>query len=362
MQDKYLEFITPTRVIYQCGGAAEASAITSRAGIERPYVVADEGVAAAGLVDIVVRTLDPAGIFLEVPADGDLETAERIAADMKAKNADGLLALGGGSVIDTAKGANIVFSMGGKLEEHQGVGVIPDRLSPFVVIPTTAGTGSEVSRVSALKDVSVQQKLFFESEHLAADIALLDPEMTKTLPPKLTAATGMDALTHAVEALLSSNAGPLTNALATYAVNAIFEWLPVAVREGENLDARAHMLFASTAAGAAFSSAGVGIVHACAHGLGVLCGLHHGLANSIMLPHGVRFNLTGPNPLVSADMPDRLAGLARTCGLPGTLREEGVTEEQLPAVSEYAEGDASMIYNPREADAGDLLKVLKNAW
>ncbi len=362
MQDKYLEFITPTRVVYQCGGAAQASDLTGRIGVERPYIVADEGVARAGLVDTVVGTLDPAGIFLEVPADGDLETAERIAADMKEKKADGLVALGGGSVIDTAKGANIVFTMGGKLEEHQGVGVIPARLSPFIVIPTTAGTGSEVSRVAALKDSALQQKLFFESEYLAADVALLDPEMTKTLPPKLTAATGMDALTHAVEALLSSNEGPLTNALATYAVNAIFEWLPVAVKEGGNLDARAHMLFASTAAGAAFSSAGVGVVHACSHGLGVLCGLHHGLANSIMLPHGVRFNLPGPHPNVSADMPERLAELARECGLPATLREVGVEEDRLPAVSEYAEGDASMIYNPREANAGDLLKVLKNAY
>ncbi len=362
MQDKYLEFITPTRVVYQCGGAAQASDVLGRIGIERPYVVADEGVARAGVVESVMQSLSPAGLFLEVPPDGDLETAERIASEMKAKNADGLLALGGGSVIDTAKGANIVFTLGGKLEDHQGVGVLPSRLSPFVVIPTTAGTGSEVSRVAALKDRSIQQKLFFESEYLAADIALLDPEVTRTLPPKLTAATGMDALTHAVEALLSANSGPLTDALALHAVQSIFKWLPVAVGEGENLEARSQMLFASTAAGAAFSSAGVGVVHACSHGLGVLCGLHHGLANSIMLPHGVRFNLTGPHPTVPKEMPDRLTKLAQDCGLPTTLREVDVLEERLPAVAEYAEGDASMIYNPVPADAGDLLKVLRNAY
>ncbi len=361
MQDKYFEFLVPTRIVFQPGAGAQADEVARRVGISRPFLVADRGLAQVGLVERVAKTLQPAGEYLDVPSDGDLETCERIAGRMKESGADGIVAVGGGSVIDTAKGANIVFTHGGPLADHQGVGVLQGKLAPFVVIPTTAGTGSEVSRIAALKDPAQHVKLFFESEYLAADLALLDPEMTVSMPPKLTAATGMDAMTHAVESLLASNAAPLTDALAEWAMRRIFEALPVAVRNGQDREARGEMLWASTAAGAAFSNAGVGVVHACAHALGALKNVHHGVANSIMLPHGVRFNLQGGSRLPS-DLPGRLADLARTGGLPSRLREVGIREEDLPGLAEYATGDGALITSSREACVDDILEIFRNAY
>ncbi len=362
MQENYFEFLIPTRVVFQTGGGAQAGEVAARLGISRPFLVSDRILAQVGLVDRVAATLHPSGTFLDVPSDGDLDTCEKIAARMKAAGADGLVALGGGSVIDSAKGANIVFTFGGRLADHQGVGVLQGKLAPSIVIPTTAGTGSEVTRVAALKDRARHRKLFFESEYLAADIALLDPEMTASMPSKLTAATGMDAMTHAVEAILATNASPLTNALAVYAMYAAFEWLPKAVKDGKDIEARGQMLLASTAAGAAFSNAGVGIVHACAHALGALKNVHHGVANSIMLPAGIGYNLNGHPPFLPEDIVARLAALAKECGLPTRLRDVGVQEADLPSLAEYAAGDGSLIYNRKEAGESDILELFRHAY
>lgn len=361
MQDKYFEFLIPTRIVYQPGGAAQAADVAARVGIRRPFLVADRVLEKVGIVSRVAASLAPAGTYLDVPLDGDLETCEQIAEAMRSADADGIVAVGGGSVIDSAKGANIVFSRGGRLADHQGVGVLPGRLAPLVAVPTTAGTGSEVTRVAALKDPAQHVKLFFESEYLAADLALLDPELTVSMPPRLTAATGMDAMTHAVEALLASNASPLTNGLALWAMERIFRFLPRAVRDGGDLEARGEMLFASTAAGAAFSNAGVGVVHACAHALGALRNVHHGVANSIMLPFGARFNLDGPHAFLAADIVPRLAELAREVGLPQRLRDVGVAESDLPELAEYAAGDGALITNPKEATPDDLLELFRHA-
>jgi len=362
MQDKYFEFLVPTRVVFQPGGAAQAGDVAARVGIRRPFLIADRILAQVGLVDRVSGTLNIVGSFLDVPSDGDLATCEKIAQQMKGADADGIVAVGGGSVIDSAKGANIVFTHGGRLADHQGVGVLQGKLAPFLVIPTTAGTGSEVTRVAALKDLEQHRKLFFESEYLAADLALLDPEMTSSMPPKLTAATGMDAMTHAVESILASNASPLTDSLAVYAMQMIYAWLPKAVQNGRDLEARGHMLFASTAAGAAFSNAGVGVVHACAHALGALKNVHHGVANSIMLPFGVSFNWNESQPLLPPDSVQRLANLAKECSLPQRLREVGIRESDLEALAEYAAGDGALIYNRREATQDDLLELFRNAY
>jgi alcohol dehydrogenase class IV len=178
----------------------------------------------------------------------------------------------------------------------------------------------------------------------------------------------MDAMTHAVEALFAANASPLTDALAVGAAREIVEWLPRAVRDGQDIEARGRMLLAANAAGVAFSNSGVGIVHACAHACGALRGVPHGIANAIMLPHGVSFNLEAApskhallRSVLGEDVPGRLAGLAHTCGLPGRLRDVGVREEELPTLAEYAESDGALIFNPREASRDDLLILLKAA-
>ncbi len=363
--DAYHEFRLRTKLVFQPGGAALAAEEAARLGVKRPFLVTDAVMAELGL-PARLSGLEPAGVFRDVPQDSEVAVVERAAAAMKDARADGLVALGGGSVIDTAKAVNVVFTLGGRLTDHQGVGTIDAALSPFIVLPTTAGTGSEVSQHAMVRDAASNLKLPFVSPTLAADVAILDPELSVSMPPRVTAATGMDAMTHAVEALLATNASPLTDALAAGAARDILEWLPRAVADGRNLEARGRMLLAASAAGIAFSNAGVGIVHACAHGCGALRGVPHGVANAILLPHGARFNRAAQHPLLRSvlgeDAPDRLARLVRDAGLPTRLRDAGVRAEDLPALAEYAESDGAMIFNTREASRDDLLALLKAAY
>jgi alcohol dehydrogenase class IV len=231
------------------------------------------------------------------------------------------------------------------------------------------GTGSEVTQHAMVKDAEAHQKLPFVSPTLAADVAILDPELTVSMPPKVTAATGMDAMTHAVESIFANNASPVTDGLALSAAREILEWLPRTIKNGQDLDARGHMLLAATTAGIAFSNSGVGIVHACAHACGGLRGVPHGMANAILLPHGVRYNWdTGASKralltsIFGEDVAGRLAELTRSVGLPTRLRDAGVRESDLPALAENAESDGALIFNPREATRDELAVLLRVAF
>ncbi|MBI2933904.1 MAG: iron-containing alcohol dehydrogenase [Planctomycetes bacterium] len=367
-QDKYYEFRLRTKIIFQSGGSALVAEEAARLGLRRPFIITDRVVLRLGLLDRLTG-LEPCGTFPDVPQDSEVSIVERAAALMKERGADGIVALGGGSVIDTAKAVNIVFSLGGRLADHEGVGTLDVPLAPFVALPTTAGTGSEVSQHAMVKDASARLKIPFTSHTLAADTAVLDPALTVSMPPPVTAATGLDAMTHAIEAVFAANASPLTDALAAGAARDIREWLPRAVKNGQDLDARGRMLLAANAAGVAFSNAGVGVVHALAHGCGALRGVPHGVANALLLPHGVRFNRTAApekhallERIFGEDVAGALAALTRACGLPTRLRDANVRPEDLPALAEYGEHDGALIFNPREASREDLLGILQAAF
>jgi len=367
-QETYYEFRARTRILYQPGGAALAADESARLGVKRPFVVTDRVMAGLGMPDRMTG-LAPCGVFADVPQDSEVSVVERAAAAMKEAGADGIVALGGGSVLDTAKAVNIVFTLGGRLVDHQGVGTLDVPLSPFVALPTTAGTGSEVSQHAMVKDAANHAKLPFVSPTLAADVAILDPELTVSMPPRVTAATGMDAMTHAVESLFATNASPLTDALALGAARDIAAWLPKAAADGADLEARGRMLLAANQAGLAFSNAGVGIVHACAHACGALRGVPHGVANALFLPHGAAFNAEAAPEKVALlravlgdDVPGRLAALVRAVGLPTRLRDAGVREEDLEGLADYAEMDGALIFNPRPAARDDLLALLRAAY
>jgi alcohol dehydrogenase len=253
----------------------------------------------------------------------------------------------------------------------------------MVAIPTTAGTGSEVTDWAVIRDEDAHLKLSFSSTYLAPDLAILDPELTRTLPRELTAATGMDALVHAIEAFVGANANPISDSLALQAIDMISNSLRDATYVSDDLDARGQMLIAACIAGIAYSSGGssLGIVHALAHAVGGMFDIHHGLANSIILPHGMVFNSAAvpnrfsriaramgvnsggrPEDDVIADGIEAVCVLAADIGLPNRLRDVGVPEEILPALAEAALGDAAMLTNPRPATLEDILAVAQAAW
>jgi alcohol dehydrogenase class IV len=327
MLPRYFEFSVPTRIVYGPGILAEASQLLAPWGPARALLVTDRVLRDTGLVERVQKALEGgsvevAAVFDEVPPDSNIATVEACAAAGCAADCKVIIALGGGSVIDTAKVANILMVAGGSVQQHMGAYLLGDRaLLPLVVLPTTAGTGSEVSKVAVVADPENQVKLPFAETQFLASLAILDPELTVSMKPRLTAATGMDALTHAVEAYVGKEASPASDGLALQVVRLVFENLPAACAHPDDLQARGAMLAASCLAGVAFSHSMVGMVHGIAHALGGVHHIPHGLANALILPEGMAYNLESCS--------DRYADLAAAMGIARprpTYRLAGVLE------------------------------------
>jgi alcohol dehydrogenase class IV len=322
------------------------------------------------------------GIFSEVEPDSGIHIVNQGAKLGMKLGADCIVSVGGGSAIDTAKGMAILLKEGGKLQDYMGFQVLARPQTPHIVIPTTAGTGSEVTYIAVIKDHQEGRKLLFGDYNILPNVAILDPKMTEGLPPKLTAATGMDALSHAIEALHSLQREPIADGLALHAIKLIKEFLPEAVENGKDMTARGQMLIAANMAGAAFSNAQVGLVHALAHSVGAIFGVHHGLANSILLPACLRYNadacgeiyldilwalgttIEGIQPdKAGAILADKIMELTKKLGLPQRLRDVGVPEGGLKECSELALSDGAIVYNPKFiSDSAEVLKVYKQAW
>ncbi len=391
MLPDFFEFHAPTRLVYGPGLVADLEAELARLPVRRFLAVSDRAVADLGLLARVTRGLADAGFdvvgeFFDVPPNSEVRVVENCARLAAELGADGFVAVGGGSVIDTAKAANVIASLGGDLVlDYSGSGTIEGPLLPLVAVPTTAGTGSEVTSVAIVYESDTRTKLPFSGTALLPTLAVLDPELTLSLPPGLTASTAMDALTHAVEAWISPQASPVTDALAARAVQMITGTVETAVDDGDDLETRGILLIASSLAGIAFSHAMVGCVHGMAHAAGGLCGVPHGVANAILLPHGLEYNLpaVGPKladlaPFVGADthgLPEEDAaraviGSLRALGarlhdkgaLPARLRDVGVTEQDLAAIAEATVMDGTSFYNPREVEAGGILEHLRRAY
>jgi len=314
--------------------------------------------------------------------DSGVHLVDAGAAFARERGADCIVSVGGGSAIDTAKGIAIVLKEGGSLRDYEGFQVLQRRQTPHVAIPTTAGTGSEVTYVAVIKDHEAHQKLLFGDYNIIPNTALLDPELTIGLPPGLTAATGMDALSHAVESIHSQQNEPIADGLALHAIRLIREYLPRATGDGKDIVARGQMLIASNIAGAAFSNAQVGLGHAIAHTIGAHHGVHHGLANSIVMPHVVRFNAgeiaAAYRPVAEAlglaasslsdeacadAVAEAISELAARIGLPQTLSSQGIPESALQELAEATLADASIIYNGRAVlGADEVLEVLRAAF
>lgn len=384
MQD-FFEFSLGARVLYQIGLAAELGQVISNALPQRrAFIVADKGVVQAGLLAPIKTGIDPVkivGVFDDVPANSSVAKVAEAAEQARAAGADLLIAIGGGSPIDTAKGVRIVLTLGGSIPDYEGYNVIETPLTPLVAIPTTAGTGSEVTPIAVILDEAEHRKISIVSRYVTPDLAILDPMMTRTLPPRLTAATGMDALSHAIETYVSTENNPFSDSLALAAIDMIATYLRDAVHDGENIEARSQLLIAAAMAGIACGNSLFGVVHALSHAVGGKFPVHHGTANAIFLPPAMRFNsevaperyvriarAMGVNvggrgdAEVIADGITAVHTLTADCGLPTRLRDVGVPREALPELAELAAVEPAIFNNPRPATPEELLAMLEEVW
>ena len=297
MLPEYFEFSLPTKVIYGIGITKNLSDQVQFFGKRKAIIVTDKILSKLGIVSRIADHLSQSSIhvcctFDNVPPDSTIQTVMDCAEMAKANECDMIIAIGGGSVMDTAKVANILIVKGGDIHDHMGAYLLDpnESILPSLFIPTTAGTGSEVSKVAVIADLTNNQKLPFAEKQFMPDLSVLDPELTVSMPGKLTAATGMDALTHAIEAYTSKEWSPASDALALHAVRLLYQNILVACAYPDNLEARGNMLIGSFIAGMAFTHAMVGITHSLAHALGGIYHIPHGIANALVLPEVMAFN------------------------------------------------------------------------
>ena len=344
----------------------------------RALVVASSGAVGEAQVALVASILKDSGVesipFCRVMPNPTVAVVDEGLALYRSSGCDLLVAVGGGSALDAAKGIGLLASNGGRIADYEGEDKVGRALPPFIAIATTAGTGSEVTQFAVISDEE-HNKLTLVDQYLA-------PEMMASMPPSLTAATGMDALTHAVEAYVSRNAGPVTDAQAWKAIQLVAENLSLAVRDGTDMSARENMCCASFLAGTAFNNAGLGLVHAMSHPLGGHYNLPHGLCNALLLPVVCRFNATfetlgrfsdiavalgvGRSWRAERDNAEAglraLFGLNRSLGLPKGLRELGVRKEDFPLLAERTMEEAIGHPNPRKYDKRDVLRLYEEAY
>jgi alcohol dehydrogenase class IV len=392
----FYQFASPTRVVSGRELIGSAGFEFAKEGAERTLLVTDSVIRETGLVEkveggIADGGLEVVGVFDDVPQDSDTAVVMRCAEQAKDAGADSFLAVGGGSVIDTTKAANVIFSHGGTIPEWEGVFGLPRErdgmgrplpLAPLAVVPTTAGTGSEASPVAVIKDSERGIKFVVLDFPLAPDLAILDPESTATLPAPIAAATGMDALTHAIEGVTSTEWSPHGDAYALHAIRLIRDNLERAVADTSDEEARGNMLVAANLAIAPAGFGATGITHSMSHPCGARYGVPHGVANAINLPPVIEFNAVaseqvadqfrGAAELLGVDargggeqvgpaLADHVRELRTRLGLPGRLSEVGVPEQGVPQLAEDAMGEGSTLVNPREPTADDFVELFHQA-
>jgi alcohol dehydrogenase class IV len=374
-----------TSVRLGAGTVKEVGQTFQAAGGKRVLIVTDSGVAKAGLLQPATKALEEAKISFEVfdrvePNPSDRTVMEGVQL-FKKTGCNAILGVGGGSPLDASKAIQIMASHPGEIHEYYGPAAASKITLPrpyLIAVPTTSGTGSEVSRGAVITNTRTNTKSVIRTG--PSSLALLDPEMTLTLPPKLTASTGMDALSHHIEACVSNVYQPVCTALALEGIRLVGRSLKKAVEKGDDLDARTDMAVASVMGALAFQK-GLGAVHSLAHQLSTEADVHHGVANAIMLPHVMRYNIpNAQEELVQiaralGEKVDNLspaeaaqqacAGVSRlssSIGLPSRLREVGVKENQIPAMAEKAMGDWCHPFNPRACTKDDMAALYRAAY
>ncbi len=398
----YYEFCNSVKTIVGHKALEQIPQSLKAINAQRPMIITDKGVEQAGLIKIVQAAMQKskfkaAALFDSVPADSDVKVVNEVAKIYRAKKCDSIIAVGGGSVLDTAKGVNILVSENAAdLLQFVGYGNVKRKLRPLVAVPTTAGTGSEVTSVAVIANHEKNIKMAFGSLFLLPDIAIIDSRMTKTLPPTITAFTGMDALTHAVEAYFCLAKNPLSDTTALVAIQLIAQNLVNVVKKPSDLDGRLALALASNLAGMAFSNSMVGLVHNIGHAIGGVCGVPHGVCMNVLLPYGLEYNMHKSAqhigellyPLAGEEIYNKTPKKERplktveyirkliqdlhdaTDGKhPRFLKEiydrngnQIVQKEKLPDIAQTAMSDPAQFYNPEDLDYNDYIMVLEAAW
>ncbi len=379
-------FLSPNRILFGIDAVKGVAAEVKQLGGKKVLIVTDPGLIEAGLVEAIKDPLDSEGIAFSLYDQVEPEPPSRIVDQctqyLKDENCDLIVGVGGGSSLDVAKGTSVMATNEGNILDYSGIDVVPKRGLPKILIPTTAGTGSEVTRVLVVTDEATNIKKAIYSNHVLSDVAIVDPMMTLSMPPKVTADTGIDALVHAIETYVSVNATPFSDILAIEGITLIAENVTKAFAKGENVEARYHMSLAATISGLAFGSGGLGAVHALSNPLGIVYHLPHGRTNAIMLPHVMAYNLIG-NPTkftwiaeamgeeVEALSPMEAGALAveavkellNELKISIRLRDYDIPEKDIPKLVEGAMKISRLfVPNPRNLTQEDVEEIFRMAW
>ncbi|WP_206885256.1 iron-containing alcohol dehydrogenase [Alicyclobacillus mali (ex Roth et al. 2021)] len=373
----------PTRVTFGEGVTQQLPRVLREMRASRAMVVTDPGLMQSGVASQVETLAREAChdvyVYADVEPDPSVETVHRVASLCCEARVEVLLAVGGGSAIDVAKGARVVAELGGDLRRFAGIRaeMIPGPLRMrLCAIPTTAGTGSEVTFFGVYSDWEHQVKVTVTSPYLAADVALVDPLLTHSVPPKVTAASGIDVLAHALEAYVSRQATPFSDALAERAMDFVGSNLVRAVEDGTDPWARRAMAEASLYAGIAFNHAYLGLTHAIAAAVSGHAHVPHGVAIGICLPAVIRYNaqvcvekyrraadiLMEGERIGGGDAAEIVERLARAIGLPSRLRDVGVTKDALGSIARQTLSSVQLSHNPRPASERDVLSLVESLW
>jgi alcohol dehydrogenase class IV len=383
-------FYNPTRIIFAEGAAGEIGPHAAQLGAKRVMVISDPGVVRAGLTAPVVDSIANAGldaeVYQQVEPDPRIEIVERALQAFHDHECDLFVAVGGGSSMDTAKAAAILATNPGRLRSYEGWEKFPNQPAPLFAVPTTVGTASEVTPFLVITDSEAKFKFTIGSPLAAPRIAFLDPLLVLGLPGNVTAATGMDALTHAIESYTSLLSTPISEGLALHAIRLLAGNIRAAVANSANVQAMTAMLIGANVAGLAFSNTRLGNVHAMAHPLGAFWHIPHGVANALMLPHVMEFNTPAcPTKMVEIaqalgepvatlaaagateyDLALRAAAAVRRLetdiGIPASLSDLGVDKASIPDMAQDAMKSANIAINPRKTTINEIIGLFERAW
>jgi choline dehydrogenase len=372
----------PTRIVHGLGAIERLGELVAELRMRRPLVVTDRGVEAAGLLARALEHLPDAAVFADVFPNPDIELVGRASAAYGEEKCDGLVGLGGGSPIDTAKALGVEVAHGGSIADYEvGRTPITKRIPPLVAVPTTAGTGSEVTLWAVITDHTRNVKFNVGGTPLiGAHVALLDPELTLGLPSAVTAATGMDALSHGIECYTCEYHQPFNDAVALQAIELVGRWLRVAVSDGSNVVARTHMSHAALLGGMSYGTESAGAAHAMSQSAGGVHDCPHGALTARVLGPVVEYNLVaaperhariaqalgvdtgGLEPLEAAAAGvEEVYRLTADVGIP-SLDELGFSEDEIPRLARIAFEDPQTIGNAREVDAAAYEEIYRNAF
>ncbi|TCP29637.1 alcohol dehydrogenase [Scopulibacillus darangshiensis] len=378
-------FNLPTTIEFGNGNVKNIGKRAKELGGNKALLITDKGLAQTGILQKVIDSLDQEDVnyivFDETTPNPKDVDCQRVYQQFKDSNIDLLIGIGGGSSMDTAKAIGTLLTHGGELKDRYGVNLLEREITPLICIPTTSGTGSEVTTGSVITDTVTKQKEAILDIKLAPKLAILDPELTLTLPKSITAATGMDALTHAIEAYTCNVSQPISDALSLYAIELVAKHLPLAVKNGNDIEARENMLLASLIAGIGFDNSDLGAVHAMAEPLGGLYDTPHGVANAVFLPHVFEFNIPSnleKHAIIATKLGANKEGasleetayegvvllkeLASKIGIPDFRDLNNVNPKDFSFLAEGASVHLCTQSNSRKLSRSDYLKLFQNAY